>query len=1247
MSDFGDDKQEKKKQTLHIAHRRTPSELTPLMVEQLNIQRQLEIQKQLDLVEQQKKHLLAQQQQINVFQPPLIQNISPPNSHRRTQSSGTRGSAFSMPNSSPSSSSNPQFSVNPTSQSNSFANFNSSSPSRYNYGHSKAASTNLSHSRRHSLGLQEAKKAAALAQSQRNGNSPPSSASPSSSFKTPEIDQYKAFKSFSPSPQRNSVTNPRDFQFPSLPGPSSISNTDNSNLLLPPQISYSGSPVKKHERNSSGSFRNSPSRGGSHSRKSSGHFRSNSRNNKDWRNPGKFKENDDPEYIANPDYNDSGLLAPPATFGHQRNKSSISGAISSINTIASYGGGSSNNHNNQQRKSLFSPYLPQASLPELIALGKLVIGTLRVNKKNRSDAYVSTDGLLDADIFISGSKDRNRALEGDLVAVELLVVDEVWNSRKEKEEKKRQKSFNDNSNMEDTADTVDTSNDASVLSNPKEGSSIKRRGSLKQRPLQKKNDDLEVEGQSLLLVEEDEINDEYKPLYAGHVVAVIDRIPCQLFAGTLGLLRPSQQRNNNNNFNNNNNMKPKIVWFKPTDKKVPLIAIPTEQAPNDFVENHELYSNKLFVASIKRWPITSLHPFGTLISELGPIDDRQTEIDAILKDNNFSCDEFPNDTMQYITEPLPQDLLYLLNDINPTTEVLEKENRRSFLKEYTIGISPINKNCDFAMHVKKIDDTKLEIGVHIADVESFIKQGSTLDKKLKKRSVSVNIVQGNNAPFLPDLLSQIICFKDNSTAATVSVIFEVSTNGFLIEDVWMGEGIIKPKQIITYDEVDQILTNNSKSERITEATSNYVRTLSIVSKEFMRQRLNDSKLEQSPQLTLLNEFDEERINMTLNIFDDNFCFPMIEEFVHKVNLTVAQKVFAKLGSRSFLRRQQLPTLSKYETFIKRVSSLNLDVDTTSSASLQCSILNIKDDAKRKVVETLLSKCMHRGKYYIAGKVDPETYEHWFYNLPLYTHFTSPASRYADIIVHRQLKSVLYNTAYLEEADELKLVADYCNFKKDSSLAAQYQSIHLLLCQTVNAMSEKSGHILTIGTVIQVYESSFDVLLPEFGIEKRVHGDQLPLIKAEFDSNKSTLELYWEKGVDSATFIPVDETKPLSYRSSIKNKFRTSSSEAAKLQVEEKNENYEYIMKQLEELKLKAPEVIIPSKSVSVNSAVDIKNDRLAPYFKDVTVKIDKEKDYYIQEIKSLTQVPILLRSEIGMALPCLTVRTLNPFANYE
>jgi protein SSD1 len=182
-------------------------------------------------------------------------------------------------------------------------------------------------------------------------------------------------------------------------------------------------------------------------------------------------------------------------------------------------------NNQQQRKTLFTPYLPQATLPALLGDGQLVAGILRVNKKNRSDAYVTTNDL-DADIFICGSKDRNRALEGDFVAIELLDVDEVWGQKREKEEKKKRKDGHGGQNS-----TIAVNDATTQPENSAETGGIRRRGSLRQRPTQKKNDDVEVEGQSLLLMEEEEINDEQKPLYAGHVVAVIERIAGQMFSG--------------------------------------------------------------------------------------------------------------------------------------------------------------------------------------------------------------------------------------------------------------------------------------------------------------------------------------------------------------------------------------------------------------------------------------------------------------------------------------------------------------------------------------------------------------------------------------------------------------------------------------------------------------------------------------------------------------------------------------------
>ena len=104
--------------------------------------------------------------------------------------------------------------------------------------------------------------------------------------------------------------------------------------------------------------------------------------------------------------------------------------------------------------------------------------------------------------------------------------------------------------------------------------------------------------------------------------------------------------------------------------KSTLIAIPTEQAPKDFVENHEKYADRLFVASIKRWPITSLHPFGTLVSNLGPIDSPETEIDSILRDNNF----YVTNILMTIMTTLCLLMLTIYLRLNPSLRTRKEKN---------------------------------------------------------------------------------------------------------------------------------------------------------------------------------------------------------------------------------------------------------------------------------------------------------------------------------------------------------------------------------------------------------------------------------------------------------------------------------------------------------------------------------------------------------------------------------------------
>lgn len=1050
-----------------------------------------------------------------------------------------------------------------------------------------------------------------------------------------------------------SPVNPAQSRSPMTYGQQSFKFPPDNNPLLPPAPNFSTNL--------------SPERGGGHQRRSS-HMRSNLRNydpssniNTNWRSQQQPAGGQQLHQR-----NLSNTLEPPLLFvpDHKNKNSSYGGGGGSVSSLSHFlpgsGNGGNNGGNASGRKSLFAPYLPQSSLPELINDGRLVTGVLRVNKKNRSDAYVSTDGLLDADIFICGSKDRNRALEGDLVAVELLVVDEVWESKKEKEEKKRRK---DNTLTKSNATSVlsdDIHNDATStspnnddLKTDGEGEGIGRRGSLKQRPTMKKNDDVEVEGQALLLVEEEEINDEVKPLYAGHVVAVVDRIPGQIFAGTLGLLRPAQaaqaalDKKTGKESSVQTPRAPKIVWFKPTDKRVPLIAIPTEQAPKDFVDNHEKYADQLFIASIKRWPITSLHPFGTLVTKLGKIDDPDLEIDSILRDNNFLCDEYPADN-----EEEEGFLRSLLSSIPSIETELVNPSRADHTNDYVIAFTQNQLFVDHAMHVKRLSNNSIELGFHVADISFFIQPGSALERKAKKRSSSVFLPQ-KAAHLYPVQVNDIISFKENEKNLALSVVFEIDTTTFEVEDIHIKESVVIPKLVVTYDSVDGILGNGYFGDDISSATSDYIKTFALIAKEFRRQRLSDRTLGLSPSLNLLDQIDDEKVRLHLNIFENSSALRVISEISHKVNATIATKVYATLGDEAFLRRHALPTLQKIEAFAVKALNMGFKIDTSTSTSLQRSILKVADPLQRQCIETLLYKSMPRAKYYVAGKQEADSYAHYYFNLPLYTHFTSPLKRYADLIVHRQAKTVIRGARESsQDLDSLKAIADYCNFKKDCAAGAQEQAIHLLLSQTINDMSERAGQLLVMGTVLQVYESSFDVFIPELGVEKRVHGDQLPLVKAEFNKTDRRLELFWEKGVDSATYIPPDEKSSLSYRSSIKNKYRTSASEAAKMQrrnaAAKNNIVPDDILEKFSKMDIKAPNVTTPlARGGKLSDAASREGGEedagLAPYFKDCITRV--ENNSYIQVIRELMPVPVLLRAEIGMALPCLTVRVLNPFGD--
>lgn len=1003
---------------VHIAHRNSPSELTPL------IQQNLALQQQVEMLQAQNQQMLAQQQLMGpppVFVPQMVPMYSPYGSPS-TPGNSTSGT-----------------------------------------GHSRTKSYQ-GHARRHSLAVGEARRAAQAEQQRRE--------SPQRSEKSGDVVPEIQVDSPSLEPTQG-------FRFPPPPRPESPRRSQGR----------TPSPVRTHQR------------AGSHA-----HRRSGSRNfDQNWRQPSIASEEQ---------------MAPP-WLGH-RSRGSF-GSVSSISAFTE--------QSNQQggRKSLFVPYLAQAAVTQLVSEGQLVVGTLRVNHKNRSDAYVTTDAL-DADIFICGSKDRNRALEGDLVAVELLDVSEVWDAKREKEEKKRRRE--------------QENDDARLIETP--GGVLRRKGSLKQRPPQKRSDDVEVEGQTLLLREEEPLSNEARPLYAGHVVAIMERPAGQLFSGTLGLLRPSSQATKERQQQERvekgeppvaeqqrSNDRPKIVWFKPTNKCVPLMAIPTDQAPKDLVENASKYVDRIFVAQIKRWPITSLHPFGTLVEELGLGDDPNVQRTAILRDNNFNAHRFSEGAADEVAEA--------------ATLQQEQQAGRSELN----GIK-INRQLAYSLN-----DDKTLLQVNVVDVTPFIRVGGLLDRELRHKSAGVYMEGGNDSPLLPDEFADKLGFVVGRTSPALTVEYSFE-NGQIIDTKLFASSV----------EIEQ--------GEITDDLRDVANTL--------RKSRGGAELDVDALLEICDPIRPPLSDATV----DDHC---IAELVHQTNAIVAAKLLARTGNAALIRCQNEPSIASLEALASRLRASNISVDTTSAATLGSSIAALMKP-ESTAFKAQIAKILPPQKYIPARRAKPLQLGHWWYSFPVYTHFCSPLIRYADHIVHRQVHAVLQGL--IPDSTNLEQMAAELTFRHDSARQAQEQSLHLELSKSLaDAASHAGGFVLKRGIVVQVYESAFDVVIPELSVEKRVHGDQLPLVKAEYRPKDEVLELWWLRDADVATYTPSNAPAPL-----------TSTG---------------------------TPDLVSKSE-LNVS---------------DVLKKQTLRQADAVQEIKPLLEVPVLIRADFGVrVLPSITVRTVNPFGPY-
>ncbi|OAD70816.1 hypothetical protein PHYBLDRAFT_114861, partial [Phycomyces blakesleeanus NRRL 1555(-)] len=724
-----------------------------------------------------------------------------------------------------------------------------------------------------------------------------------------------------------------------------------------------------------------------------------------------------------------------------------------------------------QRRPLFIAHLPFSALTPLLRSRQLVRGTLRVNKRNRSDAYVYCDEL-DADIYVCGSRDRNRALEGDVVAVRLTDVDKILREKREKEEVK-----------------------------------LQRNGGQVRVRLPDEEDENEI------IFGGDEEVEVVKPKYCGVVVAILERSQNQVFSGNLTLMRPNNkraQKDESVRHNNNGKETPRIVWFKSSDKRVPLIAIPIEQAPANFVETSDVYTTRLFVGSIKRWPITSLHPFGTLERELGSIYDLSTQTQAILADNNVSDSPFSDAVESCVPPPFRYE---------------HTDDRRDLRECRLFTIDPAGSTVlDDALSIQKLGDDTFEVGVHVSDVSAHVKINSFLDKEARARGVRVDLVH-HSVPMVPErLTAQVTNLTPLESRLAFSVIWKVNSRGQVF-DTWIGKSVVRSSASLSYEEAQVVLDEQSANNaKISREMEQDIRSLSAIADKIYTTRMESSTLTQKRD-ELLFEFDAEReIPVRVAMRRPGKAEAMVKEWLLMANTAVAQKISSAFPEQALLRRQAPPVSHKlHDLHLYCSRYLGVLLDTRDAGTLERSITTIQDPVLRKIVSVLVLKTLQSPSYFCAGALDISKYAHYALDVPLFTHFTAPSRRFSDLLVHRQLEAALSpERRFALDRDMVHKLAQHCNVKKEAARYAREQSQLLFLARNLNKQAKVIDTVSVVNreaVVVAVAREYIDVMVPELNMEKRIHLASLPVRDSRFDEKERHLTVFWKVGVDTSTGKP--------------------------------------------------------------------------------------------------------------------------------
>ncbi len=408
------------------------------------------------------------------------------------------------------------------------------------------------------------------------------------------------------------------------------------------------------------------------------------------------------------------------------------------------------------------------------------------------------------------------------------------------------------------------------------------------------------------------------------------------------------------------------------------------------------------LVKIEDWPEDADSPFGKVVKVLGKPGEHNTEIHAILSDYGLPY-EFPYEVEDY-TDKL---------DTSITEDEISK--RRDMRKDLTFTIDPKDaKDFDDALSFTVLENGLYEIGIHIADVSHYVKEGTVLDDEAFNRATSVYLVD-RVVPMLPEVLSNNACsLRPHEEKYTFSAVFKLNDKAE-IKDQWFGRTVTYSDARFAYEEAQAII--ESKTNEIPEdvsltgeaykadqAIADAVLKLDELAKIMRNKRMVNGAI----------SFD--KVEVKFNLDEDNNpegvyfktskdANKLIEEFMLLANRKVAEFIGKQSPKKTFIYRvHDEPDDSKLaalQTVVGRFGyKLNFQDRKSVTASLNNLLKEVVGKKEQNLVDTLAIRSMSKAEY------TTHNIGHYGLAFDYYSHFTSPIRRYPDVMAHRLLQHYL-------------------------------------------------------------------------------------------------------------------------------------------------------------------------------------------------------------------------------------------------